>query len=144
MRLLVYEFGVNPPFKDGNGRTTLDVLTATLATMRFTYFKTTAQHAEWQANVAATTEILRRDRDVMVVMGHLSPASPLHHLEAEMLRNIMDSANREDDAGIASRSMCRARRELVKNALELSSWCLLRQPRQPRQSSTAAAHSIFK
>jgi hypothetical protein len=64
--------GANPLFKDGNGRTALDVLTSTAASIaRRATFKTTFEHAEWKtrvATVAATTEILRRDRDVMVLM----------------------------------------------------------------------------
>ncbi len=103
MRLLICGFWADALLKDANGRTVLDVLTATAATMQFTYFKTSAHHAKWKAQVAATTEILRRDRDVAMLMGQSSPASPLHHLQPEMLRNIiiMDSANR-DDAGDVS------------------------------------------
>jgi hypothetical protein len=101
VRLLVYEFGANPLFKDVKGRTAFDVLTATAAVVSRADFETEAAHANWQERVAATTEILRpgRDRDATVLMGQSSPASPLHLLDTETLRYIVDQTKRGDDAG---------------------------------------------
>jgi hypothetical protein len=62
-------------------------------------FQTKAAHAEWQARVAATAEVLRRDRDGAVLMGQSSIASPLHLLEPEMMKYIIKQTNKCDDAG---------------------------------------------
>jgi hypothetical protein len=109
VRLLMNGFGADPLLKDGKGRTVLDVLTytAVATAVRGTYFVSDAQKAEWKKRVAATKEILLRDRDIAVLMGHSSRnhASPLRILDTETLRYVvgqtrLQSINR--DAGDVS------------------------------------------
>jgi hypothetical protein len=60
-------------------------------------FETEEVYADWQARVAATKEILRRDRDVAVLMCKSSPASALFHLQPETLRYIVERTNQRDN-----------------------------------------------
>jgi len=97
VRVLVCEFGANPLFKDANGRTPLERLTATAASVcDLGIFETEEVYADWQARVAATKEILQRDRDVAVLLCKSSPASALFHLQPEMVRYIVEQTNQRD------------------------------------------------
>jgi hypothetical protein len=95
-QLLIRGFGANPLLKDDFGRTPLDLLTSTAALVSRAKFPTEAAYADWQARVAATKEILRRDRDAMVLMCKSSPASALYKLQPETLRYIVEQANQRD------------------------------------------------
>ena len=96
-QLLIRGFGANPLLKDDFGRTPLDLLTKTAALVSRAKFPTKAAYADWQARVAATQKILRRDRDVAVLMCKSSPASHLFHLQPETLRYIVEQTNQRDN-----------------------------------------------
>jgi hypothetical protein len=97
-QLLIRGFGANPLLKDASRRTPLDLLTKTAALVSRAKFPTKTAYADWQARVAATKEILRRDRDVAVLMcqSTRNHASPLHQLQSETLRYIVEHANQRD------------------------------------------------
>ncbi len=98
VRVLVCEFGANPLFKDANGRTPLERLTGTAASVcDLGIFETEEVYADWQARVAATKEILQCDRDVAVLMCKSSPASALYKLQPETLRYIVERTNQRDN-----------------------------------------------
>ena len=96
-QLLIRGFGANPLLKDDFGRTPLDLLTKTAALVSRAKFPTEAAYADWQARVAATKEILRRDRDAMVLMCKSSPASALYKLQPETVRYIVEQTNQRDN-----------------------------------------------
>ncbi len=99
-RLLVRGFRTFPLFKDANGRTPLDRLTATVAWFRALIFKL-KQHTPTGERASRsrrrTKEILRRDCDSAVLMGKSSPASQLYQLQPETLRYIVGQTKRDED-----------------------------------------------